>query len=80
MFSNFGKRHFSRNIILCFIFSGGDIYTVKVQVDDEDVFYIGKERTSKFYERWSTVDINGVKGRACVEWQYNNVLNVTNKL
>lgn len=60
--------------------AGGDIYTVKVQVDDEDVFYIGKERTSKFYERWSTVDINGVKGRACVEWQYNNVLNVTNKL
>ncbi|XP_059045344.1 uncharacterized protein LOC131841114 [Achroia grisella] len=57
-----------------FVFEAGwQNYAVRVKVDDEETFYIGKEREAKFYERWSTVDINGVKGRACVEWHYNNV-------
>ncbi|XP_072931552.1 uncharacterized protein [Epargyreus clarus] len=53
--------------------AGGESYVVQVLVNDEDTFYIGKERESKFYERWSSVEVNGVKGCACVEWQYNNV-------
>ncbi|XP_050346456.1 uncharacterized protein LOC126770891 [Nymphalis io] len=52
--------------------AGGQSYAVRVQVFDEDMFYIGKDREAKFYERWSNVEVNGVKGKACVEWQYNN--------
>ncbi|XP_023952964.2 uncharacterized protein LOC112056717 [Bicyclus anynana] len=59
-----------------FIFeAGGQSYAVQVSANEEETFYIGKEREAKFYERWCTVDINGVKGRACVEWHYNNTLN-----
>ncbi|XP_039754502.1 uncharacterized protein LOC120629592 [Pararge aegeria] len=59
-----------------FIFeAGGQSYAVRVSVDEEDMFYIGKNREAKFYERWCSVEINGVKGRACVEWHYNNTLN-----
>ncbi|XP_041978291.1 uncharacterized protein LOC121732474 [Aricia agestis] len=53
--------------------AGGESYVAQVQVFDEDYFYIGKERDTKIYERWSDVIINGVKGVSCVEWQYNNV-------
>ncbi|KAJ8728091.1 hypothetical protein PYW08_016476 [Mythimna loreyi] len=53
--------------------AGYQSYAVRVQVDSEDIFYIGKEREAKFYERWCRVDVNGVKGSACVEWHYNNV-------
>ncbi|CAD0199190.1 unnamed protein product [Chrysodeixis includens] len=52
--------------------AGSQTYTIRLQVDDEDIFYIGKDRVAKFYERWCTVDVNGVKGKACVEWHYNN--------
>lgn len=55
------------------MFKGGKTYAVRVEVDDEETFYIGKSREAKFYERWCSVEINGVKGSACVEWQYNNV-------
>ncbi|XP_075973431.1 uncharacterized protein LOC142974794 [Anticarsia gemmatalis] len=59
-----------------FVFSAGkETYGVRIQVNDEESFYIGKSREAKFYERWCTVDVNGVKGWACVEWQYNNVQN-----
>ncbi|XP_045448625.1 uncharacterized protein LOC123657079 [Melitaea cinxia] len=57
-----------------FTFSaGGKSYSVQVKVYDEDYFYIGKDKEAKFYERWSNVEVNGVKGKACVEWHYNNV-------
>ncbi|CAG5031566.1 unnamed protein product [Parnassius apollo] len=63
-----------------FVFkSGGQSYAAKVMVNDEDVFYIGKEREAKFYERWCSVEVNGVKGWACVEWHYNNVQNRNKK-
>ncbi|XP_028166050.1 uncharacterized protein LOC114356879 [Ostrinia furnacalis] len=52
----------------------GKISSVRVQVKDEETFYIGKDRVSKFYERWCDIEIDGVKGCACVEWQYNNVV------
>lgn len=55
------------------IFTGGKAYAVRVKVFDEDIFYIGKDREAKFYERWSNVEINGVKGKACVEWHFNNM-------
>ncbi|CAH2037607.1 unnamed protein product, partial [Iphiclides podalirius] len=59
-----------------FVFnSGGQSYAVKIKVYDEHVFYIGSEREAKFYERWCNVEVNGVKGCACVEWHYNNVQN-----
>lgn len=54
-------------------------YAVKVKVKNEDIFYIGKERVAKFYERWCSVEVNGVKGWACVEWHYNNVRNCHKK-
>nr|XP_049699927.1 uncharacterized protein LOC110375695 [Helicoverpa armigera] len=59
--------------------AGHQTYAVKVQVEDEEIFYIGKSREAKFYERWCTVDINGVKGSACVEWHYNNVQSTREK-
>ncbi|XP_026725037.1 uncharacterized protein LOC113491987 [Trichoplusia ni] len=52
--------------------AGCQSYTVRLQVNDEDTFYIGKSREAKFYERWCSVDVNGIKGKACVEWHYNN--------
>ncbi|XP_047529736.1 uncharacterized protein LOC125065921 [Vanessa atalanta] len=56
-----------------FIFqAGGQSYAMRVMLIDEDKFYIGKDREAKFYERWSNVEVNGVKGKACVEWQFNN--------
>ncbi|XP_068632007.1 uncharacterized protein [Battus philenor] len=59
-----------------FVFgAGGKSYAVKIKVNDEDVFYIGKDREAKFYERWCSVEINGIKGWSCVEWHYNNVRN-----
>ncbi|XP_050673049.1 uncharacterized protein LOC126970948 isoform X1 [Leptidea sinapis] len=58
-----------------FIFSiGHQSYAVKVQAYDEVSFFIGKEREAKFYERWSNIEVNDIKGRACVEWHYNNVV------
>lgn len=54
-------------------FPGGQSYDVKIKVEDESTFYIGKLRESKFYERWGPVEVNGVKGWGCGEWQYNNV-------
>ncbi|CAH0719441.1 unnamed protein product, partial [Brenthis ino] len=56
-----------------FTFKAGEkSYEVRVQLIDEDQFYIGKDREAKLYERWSNVEINGVKGKACVEWHFNN--------
>ncbi|XP_073945229.1 uncharacterized protein [Choristoneura fumiferana] len=52
--------------------AGGEVYAIKVKVNSEDSFYIGKDREAKLYERWSTVQVNDVKGWACVEWHYNN--------
>lgn len=54
------------------LFAGGEVYAIKVKVNSEDSFYIGKDREAKIYERWSTVQVNDVKGWACVEWHYNN--------
>ncbi|KOB70960.1 Proteasome 26S non-ATPase subunit 12, partial [Operophtera brumata] len=34
----------------------GQNYTVRVEVQDEESFYIGKTREAKFYERWSNVE------------------------
>ncbi|CAB3224093.1 unnamed protein product [Arctia plantaginis] len=57
-----------------FVFEAGNkSYAVRILVNDEETFYIGKTREAKFYERWCTVEVNNVKGWACVEWQYNNV-------
>ncbi|KAL0841174.1 hypothetical protein ABMA28_014917 [Loxostege sticticalis] len=47
-------------------------HSIRVKVKDEEKFYIGQDRVSKFYERWCDVEIDGIKGYACVEWQYNN--------
>ncbi|XP_045771647.1 uncharacterized protein LOC123871748 [Maniola jurtina] len=59
-----------------FIFeAGGQSYAIRVSVNEEELFYIGKDREAKFYERWCDVEINSVKGKACVEWHYNNTLN-----
>ncbi|KAL4712305.1 hypothetical protein ACJJTC_004067 [Scirpophaga incertulas] len=56
-----------------FVFkSAGELHSVRVSVDDEQCFYIGKDRVAKLYERWCTVEVDGVKGSACVEWHYNN--------
>ncbi|XP_038211928.1 uncharacterized protein LOC119832336 [Zerene cesonia] len=58
-----------------FIFeAGGESYVVKVQAQDEVTFFIGKDKEAKFYEKWCDIEVNGVKGQACVEWQYNNVV------
>ncbi|KPJ02800.1 hypothetical protein RR46_10003 [Papilio xuthus] len=63
-----------------FVFkSGCKSYAVKVKVNDEDTFYIGKDRVAKFYERWCSVEVNGIRGWACVEWHYNNVRNCHKK-
>ncbi|KAG6442384.1 hypothetical protein O3G_MSEX002301 [Manduca sexta] len=57
-----------------FVFKAGNQeYAVKVNVEDEDANYFGNGRIAKIYERWSSVEVNGVKGRACVECQFNNV-------
>ncbi|RVE44733.1 hypothetical protein evm_010637 [Chilo suppressalis] len=57
-----------------FVFkTDGQLHSVRVLVNDEETFYIGKDRVAKFYERWCDVEVNGVKGCACVEWQYNNL-------
>lgn len=74
-------RHYANKYSLAlqiksfFILSGGKSYAVRVSVNEEEMFYIGKDREAKFYERWCSVEVNGVKGRACVEWHYNNTLN-----
>ncbi|KAM3964521.1 uncharacterized protein ACR2FA_001491 [Aphomia sociella] len=61
-----------------FVFEAArQLFAVRVKVNDEASFYIGKEREAKFYERWSSVEVNGIKGWACVEWQYNNVAEKT---
>ncbi|XP_045529038.1 uncharacterized protein LOC123717198 [Pieris brassicae] len=54
--------------------AGGVSYVVKIQDKDEVSFYIGKDREAKFYEKWCDIEVNGLTGRACVEWHYNNVV------
>ncbi|KOB63079.1 Uncharacterized protein OBRU01_24954, partial [Operophtera brumata] len=81
---SFGKyrewRNFHRYVLHFIFLENGDCMTVGAVVtigyvclQDEESFYIGKTREAKFYERWSNVEVNGVKGKACVEWQYNNI-------
>ncbi|KAJ2945929.1 hypothetical protein O0L34_g4846 [Tuta absoluta] len=53
--------------------AGGERHDVRIQVKEEDFFYIGKTREAKIYERWASVEVNGLKGWGCTEWQYNNV-------
>ncbi|XP_063533596.1 uncharacterized protein LOC134743893 [Cydia strobilella] len=52
--------------------AGGERYVVKVLVDEEDSFFMGKDREAKIYERWCTAEVNGLKGWGCAEWHYNN--------
>ncbi|KAJ0177157.1 hypothetical protein K1T71_007166 [Dendrolimus kikuchii] len=77
-YSDFKLYHHGENQILPrdygFVFvADGNTYSVKVQVNDEDTFFMGKEKEVKLYERWSTVEVNGIKGWGCLEWLYNNV-------
>ncbi|XP_053607485.1 uncharacterized protein LOC128673569 [Plodia interpunctella] len=53
--------------------AGRQSYVVRVSFNDEEAFYIGDGKSAKIYERWCAVEVNDVKGRACVECQYKNV-------
>ncbi|XP_013199889.2 uncharacterized protein LOC106142611 [Amyelois transitella] len=52
--------------------AGRQSYVVRVNFKDEEPFYIGDGKAAVIYERWCAVEVNGVKGWACVECQYKN--------
>lgn len=59
--------------VFLLVISGGQLYTVQVDVKDSPTFFIGDEHESRVVERLCHFNVNGVKGWGAAEWQYRNL-------
>lgn len=53
--------------------ANGEIYDAKFVTEYESEHFKGNKREARILERFMTCEVNGIRGKAFSEWNYNNV-------